>query len=151
MLCAQGEAELIVAMRAEQDGIDLETVGAEERSVLLVARAACARWQGDAAAGLPEARRAFDAMAEIGSTTTIFTFRELRLCAIAAGDRDALAAAVERVGALPPGFSSPILEAEVALARAQLAHGEEAVAAVPRDGPLPRGGRPVRARPVAAR
>ena len=44
-------------------------------------------------------------------------------------DREVLEAAVTRVKALPVGYSSPMLEAEVALGRAQLAAHGEAVAA----------------------
>jgi class 3 adenylate cyclase/tetratricopeptide (TPR) repeat protein len=131
-LCERGELELLRAIVDAYADKDLEALHAEDQAFTLACHAAWARASGDPAAGVEAARRAFDLMAERAGTTTILTLRELRLCAAAAGEHDDLEAAVARIEGLPFGFSSPMLDAEAGLGRAQLAPLAEAEAAYAR-------------------
>ena len=125
----RGEVALLRTVVDAHADTDPASLDADFGSSLLSYRAALARATGDPAAGIEAARQAFDRTAEQSGTMTLQSLRELRLCSLAAGDREVLEAAVARAEALPAGYSSPMLEAEVALARAQLAAPEQAVAA----------------------
>jgi hypothetical protein len=138
-LCDRGEQALLNAVVDGLADTDVESLSTEYASLVRTARAAWARASGDPGAGLAEAQRAFDLMAVETGTTAVLALRELRLCARAAGDREILEAAVTRTEALPAGFSSPMLEAEAALGRAQLAPPERVEAAYARAVALHRG------------
>jgi tetratricopeptide (TPR) repeat protein len=128
-LCERAEVALLRAIVDTHADTDAASLDADFGASLLSYRAALARATGDPAAGLEPARQAFGMSAEQAGTPTLQSLRELRLCSLAAGDREVLEPAVARAEALPAGYSSPMLEAEVALGRAQLALPEEAVAA----------------------
>jgi tetratricopeptide (TPR) repeat protein len=131
-LCERGEVGLLTAIVDAHADTDLASLDDDFRSSLWTYRAALARATGDAAAGLQPARQAFDICAEQAGTPTLAALRELRLCALAADARDVLDEAVRRTEALPAGYSSPMIEAEAALGRAQLASAAEAEAAYAR-------------------
>ena len=129
VLCERGDHTILRAIVEQSDDPDHESLDTERDAINRVARAALARADGDAAAGLEPTVRAFDLMAEESGTTTVVALRELRLCALAAGEREQLEAALTRTEALMPGYSSPMLEAEASLGRAQLAAPGDAEAA----------------------
>jgi tetratricopeptide (TPR) repeat protein len=128
-LCERGEVALLRTVVDPHADTDAASLDVDFGASLLSYRASLARATGDPVAGLEPAQQAFDMSAEQAGTPALQSLRELRLCSLAAGDREMLEAAIARAEALPAGYSSPMLEAEVALGRAQLAAREQAVAA----------------------
>lgn len=101
VLCERGDHTVLRALLERTADPDSEPLDPERDSINRVLRAALARAGGDAVTGLEQAVRAFDLMAKESGTTTVLALRELRLCALAAGERAQLEAALTPTEARP--------------------------------------------------